>query len=420
MKKILLLSTAVAISLGSYAQKSQIKAAKNALSDKDYAAAQKAIDAAVSNPETQNDPAAWNVRSLVYLAMQQAPGNEGKTYYAEAGKSLKKVIELKPTYEKEDVNKKLLSVTLYNFNDGRATYEKQDYGNAYLLFGEVVNIYNLEGGARFASNKLFDTLARQSATYQGYAAYYNNEPDLALPLLLKAKNDPIVKDARNYLMIADIYEIKKDDANLLATINEAKAAYPKDQSITNRELNYYVKTNKIDALIGKLEDALKADPNNPDLLFNLAVTYDNMANPKDKTGKDMAKPANFKELFGKAEATYESTTKAAPNKAEVYYNYGALYFNRAVSINEEMNKLGSSDAEIKKYDAMKVDRDQWFNKALPPFEKAISIWEPQGKNLAAEDFNSYQSTLVAAKEIYAKQNKFEKATELKKKLEALK
>nr|HQE11738.1 hypothetical protein [Flavipsychrobacter sp.] len=171
MKKILLLSTAVAISLGSYAQKSQIKAAKNALSDKDYAVAQKAIDAAVANPETQNDPAAWNVRGLVYLAMQQAPGNEGKTYYAEAGKSLKKVIELKPTYEKEDVNKKLLSVTLYNFNDGRAAYEKQDYGNAYLLFGEVVNIYNLDGGTRFASNKLFDTLARQSATYQGYAAY---------------------------------------------------------------------------------------------------------------------------------------------------------------------------------------------------------------------------------------------------------
>lgn len=420
MRKMTLIVAAALMTTLAHAQKSAIKAARNALADKDYTTAQKTIDAAVANPETQDDPAAWNTRGLVYLAMQQAPGNEGKKYYEEAAASLKKVIALKPTYEKEDVNKKLLSVTLYNFNDGNAAYNKQDYANAYKHFGEVVNIFNLEDGKRFGSNKIFDTLARQSATYQGYAAYYNNQPDLALPLLLKAKTDPIVKDPRNYLMVADIYELKNDDANLLATINEAKAAYPKEQSIINRELNYYVRTNKIETLMNKLEDAIKADPSNPDLLFNLAVTYDNMANPKDKDGKDLPKPANYKETFAKAEAAYENTTKAAPNKAEVYYNYGALYFNRAVGINEEMNKLGSSNAEIKKYDVLKAERDEWFNKALPQFEKAIAIWEPIGKKLAAEDFNSYQATLVAAKEIYAKQNNFQKATDLKKKLEALK
>jgi hypothetical protein len=85
-----------------------------------------------------------------------------------------------------------------------------------------------------------------------------------------------------------------------------------------------------------------------------------------------------------------------------------------------MNKLGSSDADLKKYDVLKTERNEWFNKALPMFEKVISLWEPQAKSLKGDDFMNYQSAIVAAKEIYAKQNNFQKATELKKKLEALK
>lgn len=418
MKKLVAIVTTLSFSVAAFAQKSEVKAAKNALSDKDFVKAQKSIDAAVIHPETQSDPGAWLTRSTIYLIMQQQPGNDTKDFYTEAGKSLMKVVELKPTYEKDDVNKKFLAVAQMHFNDGIKTYEKQDFSNAYNHFGDVVKIYELEAGKRFAGNKTFDTIAHQAATYEGYSAYYDNKYDEALPLLQKAKADPLVKDVRNYLMIADIYEAKNDDANLLAVINEAKTEYPKDQSVVNRELNYYVKKGKIDVLITKLEDAVKADPGNGDLLFNLAIAYDNLANPKDKAGKDMPKPSNYNDLFAKAETSYEKTSIAAPSKAEVFYNYAALYFNRAVLVNEQMNVLGSSPADIKKYDGLKIERDQWFKKALPHFEKVISIWEPQVKNLGISDFNTYVASVSAAKEIYAKQNNIEKANELKKKLEA--
>lgn len=419
MKKLLFIAAWAAISISSFAQKSEVRSAKNALADKDFSKAQKAVDAAVANPETQNDPAAWHVRSMVYLAMQQQPGNEGKRYYEEAGKSLMKVVELKPTFEKQDVTNKLSVVALYNFNEGLAAYDKQDYTGAFNRFGEVGNIHNIEGGKRFEGNKRFDTIARQASTYQGYSAYYGDKYDEALPLLLKAKNDPIVKDVRNYLMIADIYEAKNDETNLLATINEAKTAYPKEQSVTNRELNYYVKSGKSDVLVGKLEDAIKADPANSELLFNLAIAYDNMANPKDKNNKELPKPANYNELFSKAETAYDNTVKAAPQKADAYYNYGALYFNRAVSINDQMNKLTTSAADTKKYDALKIERDEWFNKAVPHFEKVVSIWEPSAKTLKGDDYNNYQAAIIAAKEIYAKQNNIEKSNEMKKKLETV-
>lgn len=419
MKKLLLIATSATISLSAIAQKSEIRNARNALSDKDFPKAQKSIDAAVANPETQNDPNAWLTRSVVYILLQQQPGNDAQKYYQEAGKSLKKVIELKPTYEKDDVNKKLLAVAQYNLNDGIKAFDKQTYTESYNYFKEVVDIHELDGGQRFANNKTFDTIARQATAYEAYSAYYSQQYDNALPLLQKIKNDPIVKDPRNYIMIADIYEVKNDDANLLATINEGKAAYPKDQSITNRELNYYASKGKMDAYIGKVEDAVKADPNNAELLFNLATAYNNIANPKDKSGKDLPKPANYNELFAKAETAYENTTKAAPQKAEVFYYYGALYFNRGVSVNNAMNELGNSAADIKKFDGMKIERDEWFNKAVKQFESAIAIWEPQAKSLKGDDLSNYQTAIIQAKEIYARNNNMQKATELKKKLDAL-
>jgi len=420
MKKLLFLAAA-AISFSAYAQKSEVKNARNALADKDFAKAQSSIDAAVANPETQSDPAAWHTRSIVYMVMQQQPGNEGKQYYQEALKSLQKVIELKPAYEKEDVNKKLFAIAQYNFNDGiHAFQDKQDFTNSYSYFENVLNIHDIDGGQRFTGNKVFDTIARQAAAYQGYSAYYANRYEEALPLLIKAKTDPIVKDVRNYLMIADIYDSKKDDANLLATINEAKAAYPKDQSVINRELNYYASRNKSEELISRIQEAMKADPTNADLAFNLAVSYDNMANPKDTKGNDLPKPANYAELFKNAETAYENSAKLGPNKADIFYNYGALYYNRGVTVNDEINKLGSSSADIKKAEELTTQRNDWFNKAVPQFEKAIAIWEPQAKKLKGEDFNSYQFAIVKAKEIYARQNNIEKTNEMKKKLEALK
>ena len=40
---------------------------------------------------------------------------------------------------------------------------------------------------------------------------------------------------------------------------------------------------------------------------------------------------------------------------------------------EEINKLTNSDKDLKKYDALKVDRQKLFNKAMPYLEKAHEL-----------------------------------------------
>ena len=78
-------------------------------------------------------------------------------------------------------------------------------------------------------------------------------------------------------------------------------------------------------------------------------------NGKDKLGKPMVDPA----LVAKAEASYLKAIQANGNQADYQYNLGALYYNNAVEVNKQMNAIaGSSAAEIKKYEALKKQRDE--------------------------------------------------------------
>jgi len=421
MKKFVLIVAGLSMGVAGFAQKSQIRTAKNYLGEKNFDKAKAAIEEAVTSDDTKDDPYAWATRGFIYLSMQQEPANADKDYYNEAGKSYKKVVQLKPDYEKDDVNNKLFAIALYNYNDGITAYNAQAYDKSSRNFAEIVEIHDLEGGKRFAAKNwlTFDTIAKQAALYQGYGAYYGNKFDEAAPILEKLKNDPIVGAANIYLMLADIYEAKKDEANLMATLAEGRKQYPNDKTLVNRELNVFIKSGKSDQLVTKLEDAIKADPNNPDLLFTLGIAYDGMANPKDAKGTDLPKPANYADVFTKAEQAYMNTLKVA-DKADYNYNLGALYFNRAVLLNEQMNAItGTSAADMKKYDGLKAQRDEWFGKALPYLDKTVTLLDANAASLKAEDKNTYMGALIAAKEIYAKQNKLEKATEYKKKLEAV-
>ncbi len=150
-------------------------------------------------------------------------------------------------------------------------------------------------------------------------------------------------------------------------------------------------------------------------MFNLATTYLGMANPKD--GK---KPANAVEYTIKSEDAFERALKLSPENAGYNYNFGALYYNQATDYNDQMNAItGSSAADLKKYDDLKVKRDAMFGKSMPYFEKSYNILSVNESGLKGDDLRTYKSTLMALKEVYARQSKMDKSAEMKKKYEAL-
>ena len=80
------------------------------------------------------------------------------------------------------------------------------------------------------------------------------------------------------------------------------------------------------------------------------------------------------------------------------YNLGALFFNKAV----ELNNSANSTSDDKKYKSLKKQADNFFDKALPYLESAYT--------LNSKDKN----TLLSLKQLYYMKGDYKKSDEMKK------
>jgi hypothetical protein len=421
MKKVVIIIAALGLSFSGLAQEKYVVAASTALTkSQNLEEAKENIDKAMLDPETKDKPKALFVKGEVYMAMQMNEKYRAGNPYREASKSLVKLAETKADYEKATVDQLLAVCGIYFYNDGVKAYNDKKYDEAIEFMRSVIKIRDLNGGKRFEKfpaqiQKSFDSAVANANQTIAMSYYNQGKYEEAIPLLVSVKSNPITKTPAIYESLIYAYNILKKTPEAYATIQEARVAYPDDVNIRNSELNYFIQAGKQDDLAKKLEDASAKDPNNADILFNLATTYLTMANPK--TGP---KPANAAELYVKAEDAYQRALKIAPDNASYNYNFGALYFNQATEVNDQMNAItGTSDADNKKYDDLKAKRDALFGKSMPYFEKAYTIFSGQEKTMRDEDKRTYKSTILALKEVYSRQNKLDKSAEMKKKYESL-
>jgi len=414
MKKASLISAGIMISTAAMAQKQNIQNASNYLREKDYKQAIEYINMAVADPSTKDDPKTYWVKGNIYMAMQDEPAHKAENPYRESAAAYMKVAELKPTYEKDNVNASLMFDGQLFYNDAVAAYNAKKYDEAYDLSQKTVEIHDMEQGKRFAYSKAFDTVAINAKIIQAYSAYYSNQPDKALPILVDLKNSPIGRDANVYIILSGIYGKQNKDAEQIAIIEEGRKAFPENTNLRTEELNYYIRTGKQDVLMKKLEDAVAAEPNNAVLQYNLANGYNNMAFPKDAAGKELQRPASYADLTAKAEKAYNAALSADPANTDYNYNAGVLYYNEATEINKDMNKItGNTAADQKKYEELKAQRDAMFSKAIPYLQKAVDVFSAK-PSLTNDDKFVYDSSLRALQGIYANLNNLEKSNEMKK------
>ncbi len=419
MKKLVILVAAVGIGFSSWAQKKNVGTAQAALTREDYSRAKSAIDEAIEDPSTKDDPRTWFIRGDIYSALQNQPAFSAYSPLAVAANSYIKVAELDPNFRKDEVNTRLLNMAQVFYNLGLEQYKETKYKEAYEAFSVSLTIGHLDGGKRFTSFSGFDTIMAYSYLQRGLSSYFAEDFSKAVPDLTKAKDNPITKDASVYRVLIDVYQRQQKEKEATALITEGRKLYPDNPELRNAELNLYLKSGDQEALLNKLLEAVEKDPGNPDLWYSLGNGYNNLAFPKDEKGKDLPKPANYTELVVKAEDAYLKAIGAdKEDKPEYSYNLGALFFNQASVINNEMNLLGTSSEDQKKYDALAVQRDAMFNKALPHLERVYTNLDAKVNNLSQDDKITYQSVIFALREIYAKQGKMDKVSEMKAKLDS--
>ena len=295
----------------------------------------------------------------------------------------------------------LVNESLRNLNFlGDHFLQLKDFGAAFKLFKPVL------AGHKLLKENGLESVLKNEDDYNNQlylvavSGLYGEMLSEAKPYFneLRAANydNPAVYEGLYKIAIAD------NDGTAPAILAEGREKFPDDTSLLFNEINHYLKEGKMNELIGKLKTAIDKEPNNVSLYTTLGNVYDNLYQKTSGT-------AESAEHYANAEKYYSKSMELAPDKFEAFYSMGALYYNKAALLSNEVNALSDdySKEGTAKYETKKSEMDAMFAKALPFFELAES------KN--GNDLN----TLIALKEIYARQNKLDKASSLKDRIDAL-
>jgi tetratricopeptide (TPR) repeat protein len=368
-------------------------------------------DASIGDAAVKADPASWQTYGEVHMAalnndvqaivLNSAAPIAHPTSAAKSFEGFKMATELaQKSYQTKDAMKALAAGLQNIYYMGSALYQAGDFKNAYGAFKATYDGFALTQKNNEPSN--FDPKEHNKTLY--YAALCAQQAGM-MPEAKSALETLVAKgDAEAEVYEALVGMSQDNDAEVERLLAEARTKYPNDLGLLYSEINHYLQKGEMASLITKLEQAIQMEPNNVSVYVTLGQVYDKLY--QDQAGTD---PAAAEESFKKALQYYQQGLEKDPKNFDAVYSIGALWYNKAAAYSLELNELANdySAEGNRKYDAKKKEMDEAFAKAQPFFQQAETI-NPKDLN-----------TLIALREIYARQENYPKVDEYKAKIEAL-
>jgi tetratricopeptide (TPR) repeat protein len=150
-----------------------------------------------------------------------------------------------------------------------------------------------------------------------------------------------------------IYMSQGENEKALAIMKEARAANPDDVGLIRSEADLAYKMGDMEKYNVLMSQVIKSDPTNPELYYNLGVS----AGQLDQKEKALGYYKKALEL------------KSDYDLAQI--NIAALILSNEAKIVEEMNGLGTSAADDRRYEELKMQRTALFEEVLPYLESAM-------------------------------------------------
>ena len=229
-------------------------------------------------------------------------------------------------------------------------------------------------------------ITQETILYNSFFSSSKLKNDTKSKELLQKLIDINFNEPAIYIQMSDIYKREGNIDKTIEYLSLGREMFEEDQSLINTEINLYIELGRTSELITKLGEAIELDSENSLLYFNRGTIY-------DQEGE-----------LQKAESDYLKAIELNPSSFGSNYNLGALFFNKAV----ELNNSANSTSDDNKYRKLKKEADIYFKKALPYLESAY--------NLNSNDKN----TLLSLKQLYYMQGDYKKSDEMKKLISELK
>lgn len=314
-----------------------------------------------SGKKVYTDDINETITSFKPMMMQVAFAYNDGGKFAESAKVFDAVYKLDP------------KDTMSLFNASVLAMQAKDYDYALTLLEELKRIkYTGEGTNYLAVNKASkkeETFPDKTQRDLFVKSGSHEKPrDEKIP----SKKGEIYK---NYALIL-VEKGKTEEAK--KAISEARQQDPDDTGLIITEANLYYQTKDMDSYKKLINEALAKKPNDADMLFNLGVVS---ANTGDVTA---------------AKTYYEKAISVDPKYFNAYNNLGLLIIADDQKIVKEMNSLGMSAKEAKRYDELKAKRKKMLGEAVPHFEKALEL-QPQNEGVKSLLLGTYQFLEMDAK-----------------------
>jgi len=379
MKKQVLALFVGFMTMASFAQKNELKAAKKALKKQDFITAMTALDAATPLMAAAPD----KMKAQYFFFKGQALA--GKKEFRNAGASFRELKELEERIGKMNLSKKaapFLDAMIKEVSEraiqlyGESSYNEASEGfyTTYLLspvdtsFLFNAAISATQGEAYDVSLNYYKVL--KDVGYTGLSVMYmatnvasEEEENLGTKqqrdLMVKSGTYSNPKDVSTKSRRADIVKNigmiltlqgKVDEA--IVAVQEARKENPGDLNLLLTEADLYIKLKRMDKFETLMKEAVALDPTNPTLYFNLGVVNYNQERPVE------------------AKVYYLKAIEFNAEYADAYMNLAVLILDKDEEIIEEMNNNLSN---FKKYDALEQQQKAVYAEALPYLEKADGL-----------------------------------------------
>ena len=373
------------------------------------------LEAAFQDEKISSQPKSWLTRGEIFFNIgdgqikQKLLNPEFKVTEPNAGieafNSYKKVLEIaEKKGEKKNAIKGIVQVSGLLNSLGVDQYQAENYAISHDNFmGEIeAGFLLVENGEK--SDVQDESILTNKYYFAGITAHYSEKYPAAKEMLVKAIETGTSESTIYQLLYETFAKLDMTEEGLPYLV-EGREKFPDDSGLLFSEINYYLVAGKLDEMISKLEIALEKEPNNSSVIQTMGQVYDQLQTKSIEAG-DTEKATYY---YEKAKSFYADAVANDPSNFDLQYSLGALYYNKAAQLTPALNEVANdfTPAGSKKYDAIKAEMAGLFGEALPYFVLADQLKEND------------RNTIIALKEIYARQDNFEKSNEYKAKLEAL-
>ena len=381
MKKTLIMAALVLISAGCFAQKANVKKAKNlALQETpDFSGARAAINEALTNEETKDLADTWYTAGLI--GYQELTKENEKTYLGQArdekraGEAVvesfdywmkaadlagQKVLDKKGNEVLADkktyalLQKKVLE---YYKNQELVKYgiylnDQRDFATAYGVFQRHLSIPEL---SLMQNEKLQKEMPKDSIydQYKYYTAIFAIQAEMhpeAIVVLEEMKDGNYEAITVNQFLYQEYVNVQ-DTANYVRVLQDAVVRFPQEPWFLQNLINHYIFSGQEQEAINYLEQAIAREPN--------VAQYHLIKGNLNENQKN----------YEAALADFDRALAIDPTMADAEAGKGRVYYNQAVKMNEDAALI----ADAKEYKKALEEMNAMFRQSMPFFEKAHEL-----------------------------------------------